>query len=429
MRFSKRISFLTSFGVLFVNWMMFQGDARHSGVVRGLEFPSGNFDSRWTFSLRSHVWKYEPGTAVWSSQAVSAAIGGRTMVYIGAYDKCVYAINAADGSEQWRYITGGPVASAPCVALLDKRYVLLAGSSDRTMYAIDAVTGEKIWSYEFYQWRYTVAGTVVSSPVTAVINGETYVYFGAWINDKLPLKTVQNGEVFCLAAATGKKIWQIRFSGAGLTSPSVVFYRGKPRILVSSNEGRVFCADAATGEKLWERTLSGKIYGSVSASGEMCFIGDYYGMVYCMDSGDGKIIWQSKMGDGTNSTIACYEDKLFVGSFDRCLYALKRSTGEILWRFKTDKYISSSPIVSQVGGRPCVIFCSADNAIYACRVSDGARVWSYRGGDMLWPYERKGVSLHPSPSVIGTGNGAMLLFPSYDGKLYAFSAGYKGARQ
>ena len=84
------------------------------------------------------------------------------VVYVGSKDNNVYAIDAATGSERWRFATGSDVYSSP--AVVDG--VVYVGSWDESVYAIDAATGSE-------RWRFATGSYVRSSP--AVVDGVAYV--------------------------------------------------------------------------------------------------------------------------------------------------------------------------------------------------------------------------------------------------------------
>ena len=58
-----------------------------------------------------------------SSPAVSNGV-----VYVGSYDKNLYAIDAMTGAEKWRFKTGNYVGSSPAVS----NGVVYVGSDDNT---------------------------------------------------------------------------------------------------------------------------------------------------------------------------------------------------------------------------------------------------------------------------------------------------------
>jgi hypothetical protein len=120
------------------------------------------------------------------------------MVYFGATNGNIYAVNARSGKTIWVYATGGEVGSTPAVA----NGVIYIGSADGNLYALNATTGAKLWSF--------ATGSVVGSSA-AVANGVVY-------NSGPP--DHGNNQVYALNANTGAKLWSFAISTV-LGSPIV----------------------------------------------------------------------------------------------------------------------------------------------------------------------------------------------------------------
>ncbi|HJX27792.1 MAG TPA: PQQ-binding-like beta-propeller repeat protein, partial [Thermoanaerobaculia bacterium] len=128
--------------------------------------------------------------SVQSSPAVADGL-----VYIGARDGSLYAIDAATGKQRWRADHGGSwVLGAP--AVWDGK--VFAGSSDsRFLHAVDARSGRELW-------RLPTPGTAWSSPAIA---GSTLYCADT------------SGLVYALDARTGRKLWDYQISPGILASP------------------------------------------------------------------------------------------------------------------------------------------------------------------------------------------------------------------
>ncbi len=75
-------------------------------------------------------WEYETGGGIDSSPA----IGSDGTIYVGSYDKKLYALNS-DGSKKWEYETGsGIILSSPAISSDGTIYV---GSHDKKLHAIN----------------------------------------------------------------------------------------------------------------------------------------------------------------------------------------------------------------------------------------------------------------------------------------------------
>ena len=59
------------------------------------------------------IWSFATGDAVSSSPALSR--DGK-VVYVGSWDKSLYAVNALNGSKVWSFATGGSVFSSPALS-------------------------------------------------------------------------------------------------------------------------------------------------------------------------------------------------------------------------------------------------------------------------------------------------------------------------
>ena len=82
--------------------------------------------------------KVKIGTPIWEfktrgSVVSSPAIGSDGTVYVGSWDKNLYAINGKSGVKLWEFETGGVVRSSPAIGSDGTVYI---GSLDNKLYAI-----------------------------------------------------------------------------------------------------------------------------------------------------------------------------------------------------------------------------------------------------------------------------------------------------
>jgi len=75
------------------------------------------------------LWEFETGGAVYSSPA----IGIDGTVYVGSWDKKVYALDGKSGAKKWKFQTGDRVCSSPSIGSDGTVYI---GSNDKKIYAI-----------------------------------------------------------------------------------------------------------------------------------------------------------------------------------------------------------------------------------------------------------------------------------------------------
>ncbi len=416
-------------GVALAQWDTFHGDNQRTGQA-AVNFPSGNLQVLWKFTLGEHTWRYCKGASVWSASPVFGEVGGRTLVFIGAYDNNLYALEAVTGKVVWRFTTGCVINAAPVFAVVEGRPRVFVASTDRTFYCVDAATGSQLWAYETVPWTYTVGHSQPSSPLVTTLDGQQVVFIAFWNTDRRPVRAVQKGELLAFRADRRELLWRIQLSDSNLSTPSLLEVDGRAMLFLGSEDGQVRAVEARTGKQVWAQVTGHAIVASplaLKVAGQpVVYVGDWFGMVYCLSARDGRLLWSYKTGHAINSTAASAPVKgrptIFIGSQDRSLHAIDARSSAGRWRFPTKKYIVSSPAIAAVEGKPAVFFSSLDNYLYAVDAATGSLVWRFQTGSMLWPYETRGASLWSSPAVAEVAGVPLLAFGGHDGYLYAFTA-------
>lgn len=173
---------------------------------------------KWRFDTQGHAlssarFGYDR-KSIQSSPAVADGL-----VYIGARDGSLYAIDAATGKQRWRADHGGSwVITGP--AVWDGK--VFVGSSDaRFLQAVDAQTGREVW-------RVPMPASVWSSPSIA---GST-LYVGD-----------TGGGVHALDAKSGKTLWTFETGGGVFGAPVPV----DGAVLVTSSDGNLYALGAGEG--------------------------------------------------------------------------------------------------------------------------------------------------------------------------------------
>ncbi|MEO7019263.1 MAG: PQQ-binding-like beta-propeller repeat protein [Ktedonobacteraceae bacterium] len=137
----------------------------------------------------SELWRYQTGGAIYSAPEIVDGV-----IYIGSLDHFIYALRTQDGSVLWRYQTGDAVASLPTVS----DSVLYTGSSDGFVCALRTQDGSVLW-------RYQTGGAISSKAILA----DGIVYIGG-----------SNG-LFALQANNGSLAWKC--GDAAFTTPTLAF--------------------------------------------------------------------------------------------------------------------------------------------------------------------------------------------------------------
>jgi outer membrane protein assembly factor BamB len=278
-------------------------------------------------------WKFPTGKGIFSSPIV----GGDGTVYIGSADRSFYAIRA-DGTEKWRFRTGEIIDSA---GLLDDRGRVFFGSGDGHVYALDAATGTERWRFladdpaergAFIRW---FEGNLTLGPDGTLYAGCDNFWF------------------YALDRETGQRLWRVEMPDQTWSAAAVDAATG--RIFVGNNHlaellGNTFAFDA-TGGTLW----SGSSRGSIAASplllaGRGVVVGGFDGSVRAHAFDDGKVLWQADTRDHLYASPALLPSgDLVQASTDGTVYAIDPATGTIRWAFDWGAPIRSSPAVDGDG--------------------------------------------------------------------------------
>jgi outer membrane protein assembly factor BamB len=258
----------------------------------------------------------------------------------------VYCLERSSGNVLWRFNADGKmkqVYSSPCLA--DGKIYIGEGfhsDSDCKLYCLDAATGKKLWD------RQTQSHTE-SSP--CVVDGRVYCGAGG-------------DGLLCLNAATGEDIWQYR-GGHIDCSPVVVgqrVYAGSAvdRDITGPQETAMFCLDASTGKEIWRVKTNLPVWGKPVVAGEQAFFplgnGDATqsddkapaGAIVCVAAGDGKEAWRFDVSDGVIEGPAIDLDRgqLYFGSRDGNCYCIGRHDGRPRWKHDLGSAVVASPALA-----------------------------------------------------------------------------------
>jgi outer membrane protein assembly factor BamB len=254
------------------------------------------------------LWVYPTQLPLGHSPTI-AEVGGRSVAFVGGYDRRIHAVDAMSGLPVEGYTpheAGAGFGTNPLVV----DGVIYAGSRDGYFYALDAATGA-------LRWRYRTGGAIMFS--AAMKDG--VVYFAS-----------SDACAYALDASDGTLVWKSEtLTGAGFQSfwPVVYTektsgldyviltsgenYRQTEMGLTSSDEGstgetEIFFSDIPTGELIGPTgmdTGAGTYWGHDAVTMDVSVITDYYedrphrrtvhilerdtGLEYSFDSdGDGR---------------------------------------------------------------------------------------------------------------------------------------------
>jgi outer membrane protein assembly factor BamB len=160
-----------------------------------------------------------------------------------------------------------------------------------------------------------------------------------------------SGMVYCLDAATGKRIWQFQTEKQGFSSPSVVGGRVYVGEGLHVDAGcRLYCLDAATGRRLWATVTKSHTESSPAVVGGRVYTGAGEDGVYCLDAANGKVLWH-RGAMHVDTCPAVGSGRVYTGTgYGRLqALALDAAGGKTVWAAPCDLPVWGPPAV--VGAR------------------------------------------------------------------------------
>lgn len=308
-------------------------------------------------SIPALDWKFKANAPIFSSPVIYHGV-----VYAGALDSTLYAIQIETGKVEWKFKTGGEIRSTVCL-YEDKLYLY---SGDGSLYAISR-TGKLLWSFKTLggilgDRRHDFADYFQSSPVA----DNRYIFFGAG-----------DGRLYALNASDGQLIWCYKTNGVLHTTPAPY----KDRVFIGSFDGHMYALAKADGQLLWKfKTIGhryfpdGEVQGTPVVANDRVYFGARDYKLYALDAMNGHAHWDKSFPFGWALAVRARDSVIYVGtSDDRVLVALDGKSGNELWRtpvkfniFGPCTYSKSMAYVGTLMGK-----------LYAIDLKDGKVKWSY----------------------------------------------------
>lgn len=389
------------------DWPMFQHDLKRRGYSDSHAPATANV-----------LWLGTTGGYIKSSPAVK---NGK--VFVGSYDRHVYAFDCNDGSVIWRTMIGDPggygqqIYASPAVA--NGLVFIGCRGIENNFYALYETNGT-------IKWTFSAEGPVDSSPAVA----NNCVYFGSY--DK---------HVYAIDAITGKLQWAHNTATDGPAPPGSLGIRSSPAINISTgivyigaDNGFVYAFDiegfhdgyndgwsgetgtdtsptSTKADIIWRKYIGDVILASPTLAKDLVIIGCNDHKLYALNANNGTIVWATYLGGEIRSSAAVDEQRnlVVVGTRNYSVCALDLDTGKQRWMVKTNYWVDSSPAIAD----GMVFVGSSDHMVYALDEVTG---------DLIWSYDAQGM-VSSSPAIadgrlfIGSDNGTLFAFGTPDLKL------------
>ncbi len=295
------------------------------------------------------IWSFQVEDAVRSTPLVHNGV-----VYVGAYDHNLWALDVKDGSLLWKFATDDGIGSSPAYA----GGTIYVGSTDEALHAIDVRTGNRKWLFKTKGRIYTTPAPALGLVFFGSDDGNIYALRPGrtsaremWsFNLMSPIRSspaVANERLYCgtdlgefiCMDVSGDLRWRFETRRRVMSSPLV----HEDLVYFGSDDWYFYALDTDQGYPIWRFRTKGPIVSSPAMGDGNIYFGSADGFVYAVEALGGREMWKYEVGEPVTSSPTLYGDAVYVGAVDGALYALHAQTGELLWRYQSEGPIISSP--------------------------------------------------------------------------------------
>jgi outer membrane protein assembly factor BamB len=284
------------------------------------------------------LWKVNTGKQ--GIEGTAAIMDG--VVYLGSFDKNLYAFDLKTGAVKWKFLAG-PFKGSPA-ARNGKIYI---GDEDGKFYCIQAENGKKVWEFE------------TNSQFSA----------GASFAGERILIGCEDENLYCLDDH-GKKLWQFNVPGGPvLASPAVV----DGQTFLAGCDSKLHMIDIQTGQESAALDIDGQTGCTPAVHGDVLYLGTQSNQLLAIDVKKKEIVWTFEPPSRQqpfNASAAVTDRFVIVGNQNKRVYAIDRRTGKQAWIFVTEGQADSSAIIS--GQR--VYVGSMDGFLYVIDLNKGTEI-------------------------------------------------------
>lgn len=278
----------------------------------------------------------------------------------------VYALNASDGSLTWQSKNTGFVAG------IDKDAIYLT-TTDNQVVAVNISDGSLKWYYRADNMPY-IAGTD---------NGQVYVITS-------PNQGQQHSAFYALNASDGSVQWRFP-SGSANTAMGTIISVDSDTVYLEANTATglqvynanaIFALNIRDGSTRWQTTLQGNGLLNIILDSGTVYTSATGGHVFALNTRDGSVLWATNAGNGYPNIEEIDNGLLYVSSTGDGLYALNTQDGSKRWRYQSDEFVAVYGIVNGMVYAAAILPQDPNehSAVLGLNPADGTKLWSYDAG-------------------------------------------------
>jgi outer membrane protein assembly factor BamB len=201
------------------------------------------------------LYQVEMDDKIWSTPAIEGDI-----LYIGSFDKKLYALNIADGTVKWEFTTEGAIVATPLVA----DGTVYVGSLDRNLYVLNASDGG-------FKWKFTARNQFWAAPVLY----NDMIYAGCL-----------DSRIYIIRADNGEKVAEFDLGNQVSAQPVVV----GSSIIFATRKGAVYSVDTDTNQIRELANIKSEVNGPLTAYNGIIYLHTQDLMLQRVNASDGSIL-------------------------------------------------------------------------------------------------------------------------------------------
>ena len=266
------------------SWPMFRGDPQQTGVAHS-SLPD-KLAVRWKAELKEPV------------ASTAAIVDG--VVYLGADDNALHALDLSTGAVLWQYAAKEAIRSSPTVV----DGVAFFGDQEGVFHAVDTRTRQAKWTFK-------TEGEVISS---ANHDGGRIV-FGSY-----------DAFVYCLSADEGHLLWKFETGGRVHGSPGIT----DGHVIVAGCDEHLHVLKLSDGQEVTRVSMGSVSGASAAIVDSRVFVGTYGHQFHAIDWKASQVLWTYEDPDRQFpilSSAAVTGRTVIAGGRDKRLRALDPKTG------------------------------------------------------------------------------------------------------
>jgi outer membrane protein assembly factor BamB len=262
---------------------------------------------------RGPSWTLNLGAPIWADVAVRDGL-----VFAGADDGRLHAVDAGTGRERWTFEAGGAIRARPSFAGAD----VVVQADDGVLYRLDGRTGEPRWRLRVGE---PVKRVALDDPASRYENRASAA---AVASGRVYLGT-HDGRVLAVDARRGTIVWQFKTADAIVATPVVAH----GRVYCGSFDGHVYALDAASGSLVWKHDTGGAVTSAVAVSGRTILAGSRSYDFAALDAATGRVLWTKYFWfSWVESPATVAGAAAYVGSSDAAtVSSIDVTTGRATW--------------------------------------------------------------------------------------------------